>query len=119
MFFLDENIPKSLVETIKKLGFEAEHARDVGLGGCSDIKIAEYAKKRNAILITKDLEFGSLIIYSKNSHYGLIVIRLPHFYTSNQIVKIMNRFLSNINVEILINSIVILEIARYRIRKLI
>lgn len=117
-FFLDENLPLSLEESIKKLGFEVKHARTVGLNGATDKTIANYAKKKESILITKDLEFGNLIIYPKNSHYGLIILRLSHNLTTEKITKILKEFLTKIDIQKLVNSIIILELGSYRIRKL-
>jgi len=117
-FFLDQNIPLSVVEMIRQLGFEAEHAKDAGLKSAPDKKITEYAKKRNAILITKDLDFGSLISYPKGSHHGLIVLRLPDHFTGEQITKTLKRFLTKTDSGKLVGSLIILEIEKYRIRKL-
>lgn len=86
--------------------------------GSSDNKIAEYAKKQKAILVTKDLEFGSLLIYPESSHYGLLVLRLPNNFTAKKMNEILEEFLKSIKVEELVNSITVLEIGRYRIRKL-
>jgi|SRR3989338_3748197 len=117
-FFFDANIPLSLINSIKLLGHEVAHAREIGLASAPDKEIAEYAKKQKAILLTKDLEFGNLIIYPKNSHYGLFIIRLPYSFTASQFSQIIKDFLTKINPEILMNSITILELGKYRIRKL-
>lgn len=117
-FFLDENIPISTTDIFIKLNFEVEHCKNSKLRGSIDNKIAEHAKKQKAILVTKDLEFGSLLIYPKNSHYGLIILRLPNNFTAEKIYLVLEKFLRNIRVEDLINSITVLEIGRYRIRKL-
>ncbi len=117
-FFLDENMPISAINVFLKLNFEAEHCKDSKLIGSSDSKIAEYARKQKAILVTKDLEFGSLLIYPKNSHYGLLILRLPNNFTAKKINESLEEFLRNIKVEDLINSITVLEIGRYRVRKL-
>lgn len=115
-FFLDENLPLSSLDAIQKLGFKAEHVKTVGLQGRSDKTIAEYAKKQQAILITKDLEFGSLTVYPKNSHYGVIILRLPHYFTAKQIIDALNNFLTKIRPETLAHTITVLEVGRYRSR---
>ncbi len=117
-FFIDENLPLSTISIIQKLGFEVEHCKNSNLRGASDEKIAKYAKEHKMILITKDLEFGSLIFYPKNSHYGLLVLRLPNYFNTIKIMAALEEFLKNIEIEKLINAITILEIGRYRIRKL-
>ena len=117
-FFLDENIPISTREILTKLGFEVEHCKNSKLKGSSDKLIAEYCKKQKLVLVTRDLEFGSLLIYPKEYHYGLLVLRLPNSFTAKKINETMEEFLKNIKYEELINSITILEVGRYRVRKL-
>ena len=114
--FLDQNIPKSTVKELVLLGFQVEHASEVGLSNASDEEIAEYAKKQNAILITKDLEFGSSIIYPSQAHHGLIILRLPNYFTAHDIVRILKNFLEKFDPNNLVKKIVILELGRYRIR---
>ncbi len=117
-FFLDENIPLSTINIFVKLNFEVEHCRNSKLVGSPDSRIAEYAKKQKAILVTRDLEFGSLLIYPRDSHYGLLILRLPNNFTAKKINDALERLLRNIKVEDLINSITVLEIGRFRVRKL-
>ena len=115
-FFLDENISLLLVSELQKLGFEVEHAISVGLRGAKDEEIAQYAKKQKAILITKDIEFGSLILYPNGSHYGLIVLRFPCNFTTDFIFKHLKIFLTNVEEKNLIGKMVIVEIGKYRMR---
>ncbi len=117
-FFLDENIPFSVTNVINKLNFKAEHTINVGLRGATDKEIANYAKKTKAILITKDLDFGSTLSYSKDSHYGVLILRLPSYFNTKQISNALKDFLEKIDSKILIGSITILEIGKYRTRHL-
>ncbi|MFP3872547.1 MAG: DUF5615 family PIN-like protein [Candidatus Natronoplasma sp.] len=117
-FFLDENMPKSSAEILKDLGFEVEHARTAGFRGKTDEEIAKYAKEQGAVLVTKDLDFGNMLWYPKGSHYGLLIIRLPHDYSAKQITSKLKEFISNIDVEELVDHITILELGRYRVREI-
>ncbi len=115
-FVLDENLSLSLIEVLRELGFEAEHVINVGLRGCSDKKISAYAKKQQAVLITKDLEFANIMIYPKNAHYGLIVLRLPNYFTISRMKESLKEFLTKSKPEICIGTIIILEVGRFRMR---
>ncbi|MBI4017714.1 MAG: DUF5615 family PIN-like protein [Candidatus Aenigmarchaeota archaeon] len=117
--FLDENIPVSAVDAIKSLGFEVEHVKSSGLRGASDKEIAKYAKSKQAILVTRDIEFGSSLLYPKGSHYGVIVIRLPHSFTTKQMIAHLVRFLKGTEYETLADTVTVLEIDRFRRRKMI
>ena len=117
-FFLDENLPLSLSEVFTESGFETEHAKTSGLRGATDKEIAKYALKQKKILVTKDLEFGSLLLYPQGSHYGLIVIRVPFNFKTDQIKRVVKNFISKTHAADLINTITIVEVGKYRSRKL-
>ncbi|HLC71303.1 MAG TPA: DUF5615 family PIN-like protein [Candidatus Nanoarchaeia archaeon] len=114
--FLDENLPLSFVESLQKLGFLVEHVRTAGLQGADDQQIALYAKSQKLILITKDVEFGSLLLYPSGSHYGLVVLRLPDNFKKEQIFTALTNFLAP--GKNLAGFITIVEIGKYRVRKL-
>lgn len=116
-FFLDENISNYLKQQLLKENHEVESARDI-MRGASDKEIAYYARKTKAILITKDIEFGSIVLYPKYSHYGLIVLRLPNNFTSIQLTNALLQFLNSIDLAQLVNKITIIELGRYRTRKI-
>lgn len=115
-FFLDENVPRSVLGLLQEYSFEVEHASETLLRGASDKDIANYARKNNAILITKDLEFGSSILYPKGSHYGVLILRLPYHFTADKIKNYLRSFLARTNPIDLVNTISILELGRYRRR---
>ncbi len=117
-FFLDENMHFSAVGVFQDLGFKVEHAKTSGLRGAPDKEIAAYAKTNSAILITKDLEFGNMLFYPKGSHFGLLVLRLPYHFTISQVNSTLKEFLKVMNAGEMVNSITILELGRYRIRKI-
>ena len=117
-FFLDENIPRTIRSVLQNKGFEVEDVHSANLRGADDAAIAVYAKKNKAILVTRDLELGNLQLYPKGSNYGLLVLRLPHEFTAKQIADAVELFLEKCEANTLINAITILELSRYRIRRL-
>lgn len=117
-FVLDENLPNSLSTSLQLLGHEVVSIKNTKLKGKTDKEIATFANKQKAILITKDLEFGNLTIYEKGAHYGLLIIRLPYYFSAKQITQNTFQFIKSINTADLINAITILELGKYRTRKL-
>ncbi len=81
-----------------------------------DEEIAVYAKNNNAFLVTKDIEFGSIIMYPEYSHYGLIVLRLPYYFTGVQITGIFGEFIKTININDLVGKRTIVELGKHRSR---
>lgn len=116
--FLDENVPRSIIRELLELGFETEHAAEVGLRGATDKEIASCAKKQKAILVTKDLEFGSLIAYPPGTHYGLIILRLSPSAGTAEISRALKEFLTSIKPQNLPGYMYVLELGHYRVREL-
>ena len=117
-FFLDANMPYSAKETFPALKLKVTHARDAGLQSATDEQIMAHAMRSKSILITKDLDFGKLAVSSKMSTYGIVILRLPFSYTASQIMGVLKTFLLSVDKKKLGNSLTVVEVGRYRIRKI-
>ncbi|PIN89683.1 hypothetical protein COU57_05575 [Candidatus Pacearchaeota archaeon CG10_big_fil_rev_8_21_14_0_10_32_14] len=117
-FFLDANLPLSLIKLFEDLKLDVIHSRDVEMGRASDREIFDYAIKNNSILITKDLEFGDRRLFQLKDLLGLIILRLPYNFTASQICEHLKIFLESIIIEDLENSITIIKLGRYRMREI-
>ena len=82
----------------------------------SDNRVFEYANKNGLVLVTRDLGFGNLFIV--NGGFGLLLSRLPFYFKSQEINMVFDLFLKEVDVKGLVNSITVLELSRYRVRKL-
>lgn len=114
-FLIDADSPYSLVEIFNKYGHDATHVRRV-LKFASDDEIFEYADKNQFVIITRDLGFAKM--FMENKGLGLVLIRLPYYFTADKIVKVFDEFLKEVDVKNLISSITVIELGRYRIRKI-
>ena len=114
-FLIYADSPHSLLELFNKHGYDPVHVRIV-FGSATDDEIFEYANKNNLIIVTRDLGFAET--FMENSGFGLLIVRLPYYFTVDKINKIFDEFLQEINVQILVNSITVLELGRYRTKKL-
>ncbi|MBI4176252.1 MAG: DUF5615 family PIN-like protein [Candidatus Aenigmarchaeota archaeon] len=114
-FLIDADLPYSLIETFKTNGHEAVHVRDV-LGSAPDNEIFEYANRNQYIIATRDLGFADMFI--KRKGFGLLLFRLPHYFTANKIKGSCESLLKEIDPNKLVNSITVLELGRYRTRRL-
>jgi len=116
-FLLDADIPRSSAKVFRKLGHKVVDVRDINLGGATDEEIIKYAKENNFILVTKDIEFASVLRYPTGSHVGIIVLRLPFDFTSEQINTFLDDFIKSVKIEELVNNVTIVELGKYRIRR--
>lgn len=115
-FLLDANIPYSAKE-IFSAKHAAWHVRDLGLEHSSDENILARAQKERAVIITRDLDFANILNFPISSHCGIIVMRVPYFYSAGDIKRVLRAFIIIVRPQELVNSLVIVEEGRFRIRK--
>lgn len=115
-FLIDADTPYSLIQVINSYGHASIHAGDV-LKFATDREIFDYANKNRLIIITKDLGFAEMFMETKG--FGLILIRLPYYFTASKIAKAFEQFLKNVGAEELEGAITVLELGRYRTKKFI
>ena len=77
-FLVDEDLPRSLVTTLRAGGAFAEDVRDVGLRGGADDDVIAHAVAHDPTLLTGDLDFANLLRFPLGTHRGIVVARLPH-----------------------------------------
>ncbi len=95
-FLIDENLPFSLVESLKSRGFTAYRLRDVGLKGEEDDKVADYAFKNSFILITLDKDFGYIYHQLYRGKLTILIIRVKPAIP-NKIVEGMDKLIQKID----------------------
>ena len=69
-----------------------------------------------SIIVTRDTDFGEVLRYPK--HLGAIIFRLPYTFTVKEINKRLKEFLTSVSEDKIRNAIVIVELSRYRRRKI-
>ncbi|MBI2657450.1 DUF5615 family PIN-like protein [Candidatus Woesearchaeota archaeon] len=115
-FLIDADSPHSLIGIFKKHGHDAVHVRSA-LGSATDSEIFEYANQNNCIIVTRDLGFADE--FMKGKGFGLLLTRLPYHFTVDKINRVFDEFLKEANAGELVNSITVLELGRYRIKKIL
>ena len=86
-FFVDENLPRMLVEWLRALGCDVVSASESGPGE-ADTAWAELALRDERILLTQDKDFGDLIYRNGLASHGVVLLRLDEFMA----VEILSRF---------------------------
>lgn len=117
-FLLDANIPHSALEIFAEFMQKAYHVNDLGLGTATDEQVISYARKSRCILITRDLDFGTLAVFSRVPTYGIVTLRLPFSFNADRIKSKLREFLRSVDMKRLRNSITVVELDSYRVRKL-
>src|SRR5579883_3153059 len=76
-FLVDMSLPPSWIGTLRDAGWTAVHWSKVGHGAAEDQEIMEYAAKNEQIVLTHDLDFGTLLALSGASGPSVVQVRSP------------------------------------------
>jgi predicted nuclease of predicted toxin-antitoxin system len=116
-FLVDEDMPRSTARVLRQTGHTAEDVRDVGLRGHSDQEVFDYAQSQGAILVTADKDFSNALRFPPGTHSGIIVVRVPDELPTSKVNQEILSALASLEDVDLTGLLVIVEVARTRIRR--
>lgn len=116
-FLIDEDLPRSAGNLIRRYGHEAVDVWEIGLRGARDSQIASYSQRENWCLVTGDFDFSDIRNYPPNEYKGLVVLGLPKNATASFILDLIENFLHQEElISQLSGKLAIVEPGRIRIR---
>lgn len=74
-FVLDMNISPSWKDVLVEAGYDAVHWSDVGTPSASDDEIIGWAAEHDRVVVTSDLDFGSILATSARHKPSVIQLR--------------------------------------------
>jgi predicted nuclease of predicted toxin-antitoxin system len=113
--FADEGLDFPIVLALREQGYEVIYAAEIACGAADEI-LLQKAFSENAILITKDKDFGELVIRRQLPVLILILIRIDQLNLSSNIEIVVN-FIVSYEAE-LKGSFTVIQEDKIRIRKL-
>jgi predicted nuclease of predicted toxin-antitoxin system len=116
-FIIDENMPRSTAPALRLAGHTANDVRDLGLRGRDDLDVFARAQADDAILITADLGFSSVLRFPPGTHSGIIVLRIPNDVPVSTRIRELTKALAELNGQDLRGVLVIVEVGRTRVRR--
>ncbi len=75
---LDENLPERLVSELSQLGHDVDTVPREHLAGQTDEQVWRASLSGNRFLITQDLDFSDMRLYTPGTHPGLLLLRIAH-----------------------------------------
>jgi predicted nuclease of predicted toxin-antitoxin system len=92
-FLVDANLPPALADWLRTKGVTADHAIALGLERAADAELWDWAKARNATLISKDEDFlmlkladpdGPKVVWVRfgNTTRGQVLMRFEQSWTA-------------------------------------
>ena len=115
-FFADEGVDFPLVDLLRNSSFIIHYAAEE-MRGATDKEVLEKCLEYDCILVTKDKDFGELVIRNNLSSKGVILIRIENLSIKENCLLVAS-FIKKYSEE-LSNSFTVIQEDKIRIRKLI
>ncbi len=116
-FLLDENMPPSLVARLVGMGYKARHIILMGWASTKDDRILELAAETGEIILTHDLDFGTLLALSGKAKPSVIQFRLqrPHV---EDMAAFLGNYLPELEADLTEGALVTVDERMFKIRRL-
>jgi len=92
---VDENLPRSIAELLRKRGYHAETVTEENMSGWKDEDLWEAVQREGMFLITADKGFANIHRYPPGSHGGVLLLR-PSKPGLRLLVRLMERILKSV-----------------------
>lgn len=106
------------MELLRKSSYDVEAVAETSFKSREDDDIVAFAERKNLVIITLDVGFGSIYYFSKRELVGIIIIRV-HPPTVEDVNKVLLNFLSRVDLDKkkLTKNLIVLNRKRYRVLK--
>ena len=74
---VDMCLSPAWAEALNAAGIEARHWSTLGAGNAPDSSIFDFARRDGAVILTADLDFGTLLAGARSGRPSVIQLRLP------------------------------------------
>ena len=116
-FLIDIPVSPLVISVLKSYGHEGIHAFQIEKGCASDEELLEIARNEKRIIITADLDFPRILALTYADGPGVILFRGGN-YSNSEMMELIERVLKEVRIEILVNSICVVDKKRIRITQL-
>ena len=111
-FLIDADCPRSIGEKLKQAGYESLDIRDL-IPDARDEQIYDLIRKKSYILITRDTDFGNILLFPVPANCGIILLRtllLP----PPRLAELVLDVLKKISPEKILGTLIVVRPGRYR-----
>ena len=82
----------TLADILTAYGHDTDAVHEEGLTGRSDHDVWQETQRTGRFLITQDLDFSDLRQFKPDTHYGLLLVRLPNPSRQSLIERVASAF---------------------------
>lgn len=76
---LDQGVPRDAAGALRELGYECVHVGEVGMSTAADEEILRFALGKNAVVVTLDADFHTILAVSGAMGPSVIRVRIQGF----------------------------------------
>ena len=116
-YLVDEDLPRSLARSLREEGIDTADVRDVGLRGCSDEEILEYAVQESRAVLTADVGFGNILRFALGEHCGILLARFPNEVSVSDLNAALLAAIRLLSEEEVRGNVVTITPTRIRVRR--
>jgi predicted nuclease of predicted toxin-antitoxin system len=116
-FVIDMNLSSEWVTHISVEGWPAVHWSAVGDGGAADADIMNLARTAGRIILTNDLDFGTLLALTNLDSPSVVLLRLRELLPETHGVDVI-RAIRQHEASLLAGALVVVDVDRARVRVL-
>lgn len=116
-FIVDQPVSWHIARDLAAAGHDAIHVRDLGMAASPDPPILERAESDDRIIITQDVDYGTLLILGKRTRPSVIRSRMRDGRPSTQI-RLLRQHLPELEIDLRSGAIVLFDDASIRVRRL-
>jgi predicted nuclease of predicted toxin-antitoxin system len=114
---LDMNLSHRLCPKLEQAGYRAVHWSAVGSSRASDVELLNWARDNSYVVLTHDLDFGSILAATGGNSPSVVQIR-RHDVFPETLARALLEALKTYRKELELGSLVVIDEAGFRVRVL-
>jgi predicted nuclease of predicted toxin-antitoxin system len=112
------NLGLAWVDHLKAAGYEAVHWSMAGAPDDSDDKIMQWARDNDHVILTADLDFGTMLVRGGQSRPSVVQLRTEKETLVRRIGSTVVAVITDTEADLSVGALVTIETERYRVRRL-
>lgn len=117
-FLVDQCLPADFAARLTAAGHDAVHVRELGMQRAKDPEVLEAARRDDRVLVSADTDFGMILARTGAARPSLVVFRRTSGRRAGDQAALLVANLPEISDALDAGSVVVLEEARIRVRRL-
>jgi len=110
----DECVYKATTDFLLDLGYDVITVQSLGLSSTDDDAIIEQAVALGRVLLTRDADFGSILLYPPAQYLGIVVLKMKP-ETTNAVHQVLQRALAQVHD--LKGALLVVDRNKFRVRR--